>query len=302
MRFVFSVFLSLLAATSAQATNCQAPGQGTFTWSCDKPVYFVGEAIRCTAVGITNGNTRSVATILVEYPPEQVSYQAGHSTLFSRCDNHASWFGLQPQARQQPRPHFVLTDQLDLTGLLSGQARVGTAEDFSGVIVLRAEAPGHVVLDFLLYDFFEAAEPKLVEFDIIPVPDPDSDDDLIPDVAEEYVDPYDADDDGVADIVDNCTFVWNGITEREAFQCDTDRDRYGNHCDGDFDNDGAVTSGDVGLYFVPDYQTGTDSGRGTDMNCDGSVDDADLDDFWIPNFSQYGKPGPSGLHETTTVP
>ena len=43
----------------------------------------------------------------------------------------------------------------------------------------------------------------------------------------------DLDSDGVPDASDNCVLVQNPT------QCDTDSDGFGNHCDGDFDDNGA---------------------------------------------------------------
>ena len=47
---------------------------------------------------------------------------------------------------------------------------------------------------------------------------------------------------------------------------------------------------------------GVDSGIGTDMDCNGVVDDADFDAYFVPNFMPVGKPGPSGLACAGTVP
>jgi hypothetical protein len=75
--------------------------------------------------------------------------------------------------------------------------------------------------------------------------------------------------------------------------------RYGNRCDGDFDNNKATSAVDFGL-FVPDFKKGADSGKGTDMDCNGVVNALDFGLF-VPNF-KAGKPGPSGLHCAGTVP
>jgi hypothetical protein len=100
----------------------------------------------------------------------------------------------------------------------------------------------------------------------------------------------DDDGDGRINRADNCTAIPNPT------QCDTDGDDYGNQCDGDFDQNGAVNPTDFGQYFVPDRNAGVDGGTGTDMNCDGAVDQVDLDDFFTPQFTTPGSPGPSGYH------
>ena len=61
-------------------------------------------------------------------------------------------------------------------------------------------------------------------------------------------------------------------------------DGYGNHCDGDFDNNGSVGLSDFTDYMIPDAIEGEDSGVGTDMNCDGTVDELDIDVYFMPLF------------------
>lgn len=102
----------------------------------------------------------------------------------------------------------------------------------------------------------------------------------------------DDDGDGLINRADNCTQSAN------ARQCDADRDGFGNACDGDFDESGAIDSTDLERYFEPDRRTGRDSGRGTDMNCDGTVDDLDFSEFLAPRLAASppgNRPGPSGL-------
>lgn len=137
----------------------------------------------------------------------------------------------------------------------------------------------------------------------------------------------DADNDGVPDVLDNCTLHPNA----PPFDCDTDLDGYGNICDGDFNQDHAVSSIDYSKSFFPDYSgpslfppdpppppspcNGFDctptpgpgvtnkAGDGTNMDCsedgptgdweDGSVNAAD-GALFVPQFNT-GKPGPSGL-------
>jgi hypothetical protein len=99
--------------------------------------------------------------------------------------------------------------------------------------------------------------------------------------------PADADGDGVADNVDNCTLVAN------PGQCDSDGDDFGNHCDGDLNNNGFTNAFDTPLFRA---QLGQPSVGPTynqaDLNCNGFVNAFDT-----PLFrSLLGKePGPSGL-------
>jgi hypothetical protein len=102
----------------------------------------------------------------------------------------------------------------------------------------------------------------------------------------------DVDADGVDDEQDNCTWVANG--SETGVQCDTDRDGYGNACDGDFDQNHLITAGDLILLMHDSEPPGLDSGVGTDMDCDGSVNAIDFLTYFMPSFD-LGKPSPSGL-------
>ncbi len=95
----------------------------------------------------------------------------------------------------------------------------------------------------------------------------------------------DSDGDGVSDADDNC------INEFNPNQDDADGDQYGDCCDCDFTGDGFCNVDDF-LVFLPDFQSGFDSGSGTDMTSDGFVN---VDDFikFLPGFTS-GLPGPSG--------
>jgi hypothetical protein len=94
----------------------------------------------------------------------------------------------------------------------------------------------------------------------------------------------DGDGDGILDVNDNCTLVFN------PNQTDTDSDGYGNACDGDFDNNGIVNAQDL-ASFKNMYLTTNALG---DLNDDGFgfVDSLDLSAF--KNLYQH-PPGPSGL-------
>ncbi len=96
----------------------------------------------------------------------------------------------------------------------------------------------------------------------------------------------DSDGDGVTDDQDSCIDVPN------PGQADTDGDQIGNACDCDFDQDGFCSIADFNV-FLPDFQTSTDAGAGTDMNASGNVG---IEDFtlFLPGF-MTGVPGPSGL-------
>jgi cysteine-rich repeat protein len=109
----------------------------------------------------------------------------------------------------------------------------------------------------------------------------------------------DDDGDGVINRADDCTRVAN------PRQCDSDLDGYGNACDADFDQNGRVDALDASGYFAPDRASGSDSGRGTDMNCDGMVDDVDYTDYFVPRIAASppdNRPGPSSLACAGTSP
>jgi hypothetical protein len=92
----------------------------------------------------------------------------------------------------------------------------------------------------------------------------------------------DADADGIPDHRDNCLLAAN------AAQRDTDRDGYGNACDGDFNNDGFVNALDLGLFrgafFTDDAEA--------DLNGDGFVNSLDLGLF---RGLFFAAPGPSSF-------
>lgn len=111
----------------------------------------------------------------------------------------------------------------------------------------------------------------------------------------------DNDGDGVFNVLDNCSTISN----KAPTDCDTDNDGYGNVCDGDFNQTNTVNATDFSGIFLPDFKTGKDAGKGTDMNCTapsgGAVNATDFGSFFLPQFKK-GKPGPSGLHCAGTIP
>ncbi len=96
----------------------------------------------------------------------------------------------------------------------------------------------------------------------------------------------DLDNDGLADVVDNCT------VEPNPSQLDTDGDGFGNPCDCDFDNDGFCSIADFNV-FLEDFITQVPSSRGTDMDEDGFVGISDFGKF-LTGF-QNSTPGPAGV-------
>jgi hypothetical protein len=91
----------------------------------------------------------------------------------------------------------------------------------------------------------------------------------------------DADSDGVADSIDNCSSVAN------PGQGDADEDGFGNFCDPDFDNDLVVDDLDVEVWTL--CFGGTDPA--CDFNGDGGVG---LSDLSILVSYHGGPPGPAG--------
>ena len=112
----------------------------------------------------------------------------------------------------------------------------------------------------------------------------------------------DSDGDGVKNLVDTCVDVGNGANT-QGVQVDSDRDGFGNECDGDLNNSGGVNVTDFVLFGSA---FGTSCGAvGTsgcadasysaaaDMNSSGGVNVTDFVLFGA-QFSA-GVPGPSGL-------
>ncbi len=109
----------------------------------------------------------------------------------------------------------------------------------------------------------------------------------------------DTDGDGVPDASDNCVTVPNA----PPLDCDTDQDGYGNLCDGDFANEYFFLRCRVEHFREhPDFLTGVDSGQGTDMDCNGSVNANDFEDVFFPLWVSGMTSGPSGLPCAGTVP
>ncbi len=105
----------------------------------------------------------------------------------------------------------------------------------------------------------------------------------------------DGDEDGVPDGRDNCLDVANPA------QTDSDRDGYGNRCDADYDNNGAVGIADFAVLRSQFGLTDTDPSFDptVDMNDDGAVG---LSDFNMLRGSFGGPPGPSALECAGTIP
>jgi hypothetical protein len=99
----------------------------------------------------------------------------------------------------------------------------------------------------------------------------------------------DTDGDGVFDPVDNCTLVVN------ASQLDADGDGYGNICDADLNNSGAVTAADYSILrsVIGQPAGSSPTAASADLNGSGTVTAAD---YAILRSRIGSVPGPSGLH------
>ena len=97
----------------------------------------------------------------------------------------------------------------------------------------------------------------------------------------------DADNDSIPDASDNCTQVAN------ADQQDADSDDYGNLCDGDLDNNGAVNEADMELMKgVLNKESSTSAmAAAADLDDDGMVT---AKDFARMRAQAANGPGPSG--------
>jgi len=108
----------------------------------------------------------------------------------------------------------------------------------------------------------------------------------------------DADGDAIRDEQDNCTHVFNPT------QCDANEDGFGNHCDADLNNDGAVNMSDLFPFWKAQGSREGDSNWNpeADLDCDGDVGvqqedepGEDADGVLIGEGLAEGRPGPSGL-------
>ena len=101
----------------------------------------------------------------------------------------------------------------------------------------------------------------------------------------------DADSDSIADAEDNCVNVAN------AGQEDRNYDGYGDRCDPDYWNDGAVNDIDYEI-FLECFTLGTPD---CDLNGDGDTTASDFTVFYNV-YNGSGTPGPSGLACAGTIP
>ncbi len=132
--------------------------------------------------------------------------------------------------------------------------------------------------------------------------DADTDDDRVLDGAEVVagtnpLDPNDfpdLDDDGVADPIDNCVTIANGPNQGSN-QIDANLDGYGNRCDADYNNDGAINGGDWGV-LISSFSSPNCT---VDLTGDCITNGADFNVF-ISLFNTA--PGPSGLACAGTIP
>lgn len=84
----------------------------------------------------------------------------------------------------------------------------------------------------------------------------------------------DSDADGIVDLEDNCIDVPNGPLILDAgsnSQVDTDRDGYGNLCDGDLNNDGATNTLDLNIYKLAHRTSPEDTNYNADADFNGDV-------------------------------
>jgi hypothetical protein len=121
----------------------------------------------------------------------------------------------------------------------------------------------------------------------------------------------DTDGDGIFNLVDNCSERPNSTTTlgHVFSQLDADKDGFGNTCDGDFNNNGAVNAQDTSIYNVcfvcaagqggnPDFPTncvafGTTDCSVTDINDNGFVNAQDTSAYNVLFVGNVV--GPSGL-------
>ena len=103
----------------------------------------------------------------------------------------------------------------------------------------------------------------------------------------------DTDNDGIPDEWDNCS------TESNTDQCDTNTDGYGNLCDSDVNDDGAVGTPDFNEFRANFGSTVPPGDPDDDFNCDNAIG---TPDFNIFRAAFGGLPGPSGLGCAGTSP
>lgn len=105
----------------------------------------------------------------------------------------------------------------------------------------------------------------------------------------------DGDSDTIPDEWDNCSALSN------TSQTDTDQDGYGNACDADYDNNGAVGGSDFSILSGSFLKGLGDPAYVAAADCDDN-DTIGGSDFSCLSGSFLGSPGPSGLACAGTIP
>ncbi|HEY8154167.1 MAG TPA: hypothetical protein VII72_08580 [Myxococcota bacterium] len=105
----------------------------------------------------------------------------------------------------------------------------------------------------------------------------------------------DGDGDGVANTLDDCLLVAN------SSQDDTDSDGYGNRCDADYDDNGAVNSGDYATFLAAAYTAIGDPAYDPEVDTDSDGTVGPLD-FSLFKGLYLRPPGPSGLACAGSIP
>jgi hypothetical protein len=105
----------------------------------------------------------------------------------------------------------------------------------------------------------------------------------------------DHDGDAVDNVWDNCMAVANGVTVA-GVQRDDDRDGWGNKCDSDYDQSGAVNLTDFGIFVAAYGESYPSAGYDNlpDQDSSGAVNLTDFGLF-VTGYG-IGTPGPSAYH------
>lgn len=274
------------------------------------------------AWGIGNGVARGPATRW--NPPGPGSFDgyewgAGTAIRWGRNEVTTSWPDVE--ALGQTTDTFLL--EFDPPGSAPALADefIGALGDSGGAVFVSDGAGGHELAGvFILTTNYEDQPPSTALYgnasiavdlaryrdQIIPVVRPECADEVDNDGDGDVDWPDDAscaspeadseddlDGDGVPDEDDNCLELPN------ADQCDADLDGYGNRCDADFSQDGAVGNPDYVSLAGALYTSGPPGTLVHDLDCDGAVGNPDFNAF---RSAFGGVPGPSGLACAGTAP
>ena len=215
----------------------------------------------------------------VEYAIDEESMEVSQVWEYTGSFDDRLYAGFVGDADWMPETGNVLID-FGGTSYIGGQSTssLGLGDVVARVVEVDHKTPAEKVFDLMVFNPADRVSVYRAE--------------RIPSL---YPSKPDSDGDGIPDPSDTCVDV------DDAVHRDADRDGYGDSCDPDYNNDGAVGIPDFNVFRSQFGLTDEDPGFNplVDHNGDGAIG--------IPDFNVFRRyfgqaPGPSGLACAGTVP